>query len=130
MTEEKILHIRRTYHLGAQRIGWYMIRYHGIKISTNGVQCVLKRHNLNRLPSARTKSPGPHYTLYEKKVPGHHVQMDIKFLSFTKNGEKTKRYQYTATDDATRVRSLRIYPTHTQKSSIDFAKHIQKEFPS
>ena len=56
--------------------------------------------------------------------------MDIKFLSFTKNGEKTKRYQYTATDDATRVRSLRIYPTHTQKSSIDFAKHIQKEFPS
>jgi transposase InsO family protein len=128
-TEEKILHIRRTYHLGAQRISWYMQRYHGIKISVNGVQCVLKRHKLNRLPNMKKNSPGPHYKLYNKQVPGHHIQMDVKFLIFTKNGLKIKRYQYTAIDDATRIRVLKIYSKHTQKSSIDFAKHIQKEFP-
>jgi hypothetical protein len=28
--EEKILHLRRTYHLGQRRIHWYLLRYHGI----------------------------------------------------------------------------------------------------
>jgi transposase-like protein len=78
--EEKILHVRKTYHLGPQRISWYLQRYHGIKISTNGVGRVLTRNGVNRLPGNVTKSPGPHYALYEKKVPGHHIQMDVKFL--------------------------------------------------
>jgi transposase len=32
--EEKILYLRRTYHLGQQPIAWYLLRYHDIKIST------------------------------------------------------------------------------------------------
>lgn len=32
--EEKILHLRRTYHLGQRRIHWYLLRYHGIKVSS------------------------------------------------------------------------------------------------
>jgi len=90
--EEKILHIRRTYHLGAQRIGWCLHRYHGIKISTNGVQKVLERNGMNRL---QTRCLAPHYTLYEKKQPGYHVQVDVKFLIFQHKGKKIKRYQYT-----------------------------------
>jgi hypothetical protein len=30
---EKVLHLRRTYHLGPIRIVWYLARYHDIKIS-------------------------------------------------------------------------------------------------
>ena len=30
---EKILHLRRTYHMGPIRIVWYLERYHGIKTS-------------------------------------------------------------------------------------------------
>jgi transposase InsO family protein len=127
--EEKILHIRRNYHLGAQRIGWYLLRYHGIKISTNGVGKVLLRNKMNRLPRTAKNSPGPHYKLYEKKVPGHHIQMDVKFLIFEQNGRKTRRFQYTAIDDATRARVLKVYPGHNQKTSVEFAKHIQEEFP-
>ncbi len=127
--EEKILHIRKTYHLGAQRIGWYLFRYHGIKISTNGVQRVLQRNGVNRLPGKVTKSPGPHYKLYEKKQPGYHVQVDVKFLIFLRKGKKIKRYQYTAIDDATRIRALKVYSGHNQKSSIDFVKYIQTKFP-
>jgi transposase len=48
--EEKILHLRRNYHLGQLRISWYLHRYHGIKISPGGVYGVLKRNGLNRLP--------------------------------------------------------------------------------
>ena len=31
--EEKVLHLRRKYHLGPIRIMWYLERYHSIKIS-------------------------------------------------------------------------------------------------
>ena len=31
--EEKVLHLRRTYHLVPMRIVWYLERYHGIRMS-------------------------------------------------------------------------------------------------
>ena len=34
---EKVLHLRKTYHLGPMRIVWYLARYHDIKISGAGV---------------------------------------------------------------------------------------------
>ena len=34
---EKVLYLRRKYHLGPIRIVWYLARYHGIKISDAGV---------------------------------------------------------------------------------------------
>ena len=67
---------------------------------------------------------------YNKRVPGHHIQMDVKFLIFrNKAGKKIKRYQYTAIDDATRVRALKIYQRHTQKNAIAFVDHIIAKFP-
>jgi len=39
-------------------------------------------------------------------VPGHHVQVDVKFLDFKVEGsKKIRRFQYTAIDDATRIRA-------------------------
>ena len=40
-----------------------------------------------------------------------------------------RRYQYTAIDDATRVRALKVYPRHTQANAIDFVNYVVKEFP-
>ena len=48
--EEKIIHLHKTYHLGPQRISWYLLRYHQIKVSTGGVRGVLLRSNMERLP--------------------------------------------------------------------------------
>ena len=47
---EKVLHLRRKYHLGPIRIVWYLEPYHGIRISDTGVCRILKRNGLNRLP--------------------------------------------------------------------------------
>ncbi len=56
--------------------------------------------------------------------------MDVKFLVFKgKDGNKIKRYQYTAIDDATRVRALKVYTCHTQKNAINFVNHIINKFP-
>ena len=65
-----------------------------------------------------------------KQVPGHPIQMDVKFLTFKgNNGSKIKRYQYTAIDDATRVRALKTDDRHTQKNAIKFVNHVIQTFP-
>jgi transposase InsO family protein len=127
--EEKILYIRRHYHLGQLRISWYLRRYHGIQISAGGVRSVLKRHNLNRLPENQKKK-ALKTVRYEKQVPGHHIQVDVKFLILkNKRGQKTKRFQYTAIDDATRIRALKVYFKHTQQNAIDFIDYVIEKFP-
>ncbi len=47
----KILHLRRTYHMGPIRLVWYLERYHDIKTSDATVYRVCKRHGLNKLPN-------------------------------------------------------------------------------
>jgi transposase InsO family protein len=127
--EEQILHLRRTYHFGPRRIAWYLQRYHGLAISNHGVYGVLKRAGLSRLPgNCRKRSIIS--KRYEKQVPGHHVQVDVKFLQFRKaGGRAVKRYQFTAIDDATRIRALRIYERHNQENAIDFIDHVVSRFP-
>lgn len=126
---EKVLHLRRKYHLGPERIMWYLERYHDIKLSDATIYRILKRNGLNRLPRG-TRLRKVHTKRYNKQVPGHHIQMDVKFLTFIgKKGEKTRRFQYTAIDDATRVRALKVYKKHTQANAIDFVDHIIDKFP-
>lgn len=86
--EEKVLYLRRKYHLGPIRVVWYLERYHDIKMSDSTVSCILRRHGLNRLPRG-TRMRKVHTKRYQKQVPGHHIQMDVKFLTFIGNkGER------------------------------------------
>jgi len=126
---DQILHLRRTYHLGPIRIAWYLERYHGIRVCDATVYRTLKRHGLNRLP-ARVGRRAVHTHRYEKQVPGHHVQVDVKFLTLQgAQGQRVRRYQYTAIDDATRVRALKVYRRHTQQNAIAFLDYVVQKFP-
>ncbi len=126
---EKILHLRRKYHLGPIRIVWYLERYHGVRVSDASVYRTLRRNGMNRLPGG-TRMRKIHTKRYNKQVPGHHIQMDVKFLTFRgKQGQKIKRYQFTAIDDATRVRAMKVYKRHTQASAIEFVKYVLDKFP-
>jgi hypothetical protein len=129
LINRSILYLRRAYHSGQVRISWYLARYHGIKISSGGVYNVLKRYGLNRLPDRQHKRSIATIR-YEKQVPGHHVQVDVKFLDFkTEAGRKVRYFQYTAIDDATRIRALKIYERHTQQNAIDFVDYVIAKFP-
>ena len=46
-----------------------------------------------------------------------------------KKGAPVRRYQYTAIDDATRIRALKVYRRHTQANAIDFIDYVVKKFP-
>ena len=100
--------------MGALGIKYYLERYHGIKISEATVSRVLKAYGLNRLPKSARKRV-LHTKRYAKTVPGHHVQVDVKFLELKNQQRKlVKRYQYTAIDDATRIRALQIFRNITR----------------
>ena len=126
---DKILHLRKEYKLGPERIKWYLERYHGIKTSQSSVYRTLIHLGMRRLPKNAPRR-AIHTKRYAKKVPGHHVQVDVKFLSFkNEEGHNIRRFQYTAIDDATRIRALKIYQRHNQKNAIDFLNYVIEKFP-
>ncbi|MFK5857505.1 MAG: IS481 family transposase [Bacteroidota bacterium] len=128
-TIEKILEMRKEYQMGPKRIMWYLERYHGINISQSSVSRTLVKYGVNKLSKTSSRRI-VHSKRYSKSVPGHHVQVDVRFLTFNDHqGRKIKRYQYTAIDDATRIRALKIYNKHNQKSSINFIDYVVDKFP-
>ena len=69
---DKILELRRTYHLGPQRITQYLERYHGVTTSCSTVYRTLVRNGMRRLPKT-TPRRAIHTKRYAKTVPGHHI---------------------------------------------------------
>lgn len=125
----KILELRETYKMGPERIMWYLSRYHGVETSESTVYRTLVHHGLNRLPKHASRR-SVHTKRYSKEVPGHHVQFDVKFITLKgPNKQAIKRFQYTAIDDATRIRALKIFDRHTQKNAIDFVDYVIEKFP-
>ncbi|WP_415623357.1 integrase core domain-containing protein, partial [Mycobacterium simiae] len=62
-------------------------------------------------------------------------QIDVKFVEPLKTaarpatGRRTKYYQFTAIDDCTRLRVLRIYPRCDQKTEIQFVDYVLERLP-
>jgi hypothetical protein len=67
----------------------------------------------------RTKRlPARQLLLFEKENPGDSVQIDVKFVT-TSEG---RSYQYTALDDCTRYRVLRLYRRCNEATSLSFLR--------
>ena len=126
----KILYLRQHYHFGPGKISMYLKRYHDVAVSPSGVWRILKRLDLNRLPaSQRYKRLEKRWQRYEKQQPGHQVQLDVKFIAPIPGVTKRRYYQFTAIDDCTRLRVLRIYPALNQKTAIQFADYVLERMP-
>jgi len=126
----KILYLRQHYHFGPQKISMYLARYHGIDISTSGVWRILKRAGMNRLPrSQRYKPHAKRWKRYEKPQPGHQVQIDVKFIAPIPGVTKKRFYQYTAIDDCTRLRILKVFERNNARSAIQFVDFVCERLP-
>jgi hypothetical protein len=66
----KIDYLRPTHHFGLEKIAMYLKRYHDVTVSKSGVWRILKRLDMNRLPTSQryktqsgagsgTRSSGP-----------------------------------------------------------------------
>ena len=126
----KIIYLRQNYHFGPAKISMYLKRYHDIQISQSGVWRILQRVDLSRLPAhQRYKRADRKWKRYEKPQPGHAVQVDVKFIAPLASSSRKKYYQFTAIDDCTRLRVLRIYDQLNQKTAIQFADFLLDKFP-
>lgn len=125
----KIIYLRENYHFGPWKIQMYLKRYHDVEISSSGVWRILKRLGINRLPhNQRYKRHEQRWKRYEKPMPGHRIQIDVKFLERIK-GTRRRYYQFTAIDDCTRLRVLRIYERNNQKNAIQFVDYVLFRLP-
>ena len=126
----KIVYLRSNYHFGPQKIQMYLKRYHDITISVSGIWRILKRLDMNRLPSSqRYKRHRDPWKRYEKPQPGHRVQIDVKFIAPLTGSRKGCYYQFTAIDDCTRLRVLRLYDRLNQKTAIQFVDYAVERLP-
>ncbi|WP_253267579.1 helix-turn-helix domain-containing protein, partial [Streptomyces sp. NL15-2K] len=132
----KIIHLRQNYHFGPEEIAMYLKRYHDVTISKSGVWRILNRLDMGRLPaSQRYKRHDRRRKRYEKQLPGHRVQIDVKFIEPLasmpqgRRGGRNKYFQFTAIDDCTRLRVLRIYPTLDQNTAIQFLDYVIQRLP-
>ena len=126
---EKVLYLRRYYHFGPGRICMYLRRYHALTISQPGVWRLLKRAGVSRLPSnMRYQSRQERFKRYEKPLPGHQLQVDVKFLAPVA-GRARKYYQYTAIDDCTRIRILKTFDANIQQVAIAFLDYVLSKLP-
>ena len=132
---------------GPTKISMYLQRYHNVAVSR--FRCVAPPQclGLNRLPaSPRYQQRDRKWKRYEKQQPGHRVQIDVKFIepltsatasttsgssagSEVRSGRRDKYYQFTAIDDCTRIRVLRIYPQCNQKTAIQFVDYVLHRLP-
>jgi transposase InsO family protein len=93
------------------------------------VHRILLRHGMNRLPANQKHRPhGKRWQRYEKPQPGHRLQMDVKFLERIP-GTRTRFYQFTAIDDCTRVRVLKVYDACNQRTAIHFVDEVLRRLP-
>jgi transposase InsO family protein len=125
----KVLYLRQNYHFGPRTIADYLKRYHRISIATATVHRILQRNGMRRLPeNQKHRQHKKRWKRYEKKQPGHRLQMDVKFLERIP-GKRKRLYQFTAIDDCTRIRVLKIYDACNQATAIRFVDEVVRRLP-
>jgi transposase InsO family protein len=93
------------------------------------VHRILIHHGMNRLPAnQKRRPPGRGWQRYEKPQPGHRLQLDVKFLERIA-GSRKRLYQFTAIDDCTRIRVLKIYDACNQSAAIRFMDDVLRRLP-
>ena len=118
-----ILQVRRQRQYGPLRISFFMQWYHQVYVSPPTIHRILKRHQVPRVSLKRYRL-GPRRRR-EIHVPGQSVQVDVKHLKLADR----RFYQFTAIDEATRYRVLRVYAHNSIKSATDFFEEVRCRLP-
>ena len=115
---------RTEYRWGATRTRIWLERVHKIRVNAKTIQrvfCDLGLPVLTKTPRRKPKQ----LMLFEKEAPGDSIQVDVKVVQV----KREKIFQYTALDDCTRVRVLRLYPRQNQRSSLHFLDELRRALP-
>lgn len=121
--EALVLQVRRERQYGAVRLSLYLQRYYQVYLSPPTISRILRDHRVPRVSLKRYR-PRPRRR-QELLIPGHTVQVDVKHLALGSG----RFYQFTALDEATRYRVLKIYDHNSVRSAIDFVDEVRQRLP-
>src|SRR5215475_2825106 len=121
---ELVEHARREFEYGAQRTQLWLRRVHSVRIAMGTIQRVFRDMGCPRLRRTRKRAPRQ-MKLFEKAEPGESIQVDVKYVQIAGRWA----FQYTALDDCTRFRILRLYGRLHHRSSLAFLAELQRAFP-
>jgi transposase len=121
---ELIGQARRDLAYGAQRTQLWLRRVHEVRVAVGTIQRIFRDIGLARLRRTPKRVPRQ-MKLFEKAEPGESVQVDVKFVKIAGRWA----FQYTALDDCTRFRVLRLYRRLHQSSSLAFLGELYRAFP-
>ena len=116
--ETTILSIQNRYNFGPQSISTHLQRNYNIHLSAPTVWRVLVKNNVKPLKRYRK-----HLTIkrYTRPTPGDRVQIDVMKV-------RAKCYQFTAIDDCTRLRVMRLFPSKHKENTVNFLYEIMSNF--
>ena len=121
---ELIGQARRDLAYGAPRTQLWLRRVHEVRVAVGTIQRSFRDLGLPRLRRTPKRVPRQ-MKLFEKDEPGESVQVDVKFVKIAGRWA----FQYTALDDCTRFRVLRLYRRLHQSSSLTFLTELCRAFP-
>lgn len=117
--EKLIISLRQKHKFGPKRINITLIRNYNINLSPSTIWRILKKHNIPAIKRYRKRD---NYKRYNRPIPGDRVQIDVTKI-------RKNCYQFTAVDDCTRLRVLRLYQNKTAENAILFLYEILDNFP-
>jgi len=101
-------------------------RHYQAFVSPTTINKLFHRHHLGPI-SKKKYRPGPKPEDAPLQIPGRSVQLDVKFCSA--RGTRQRFYQFTAIDEATRFRVLRVYDHNNTKTAMEFLHEVREHFP-
>ena len=116
--ENLILTLRQQHNFGPQSISTHLLRKYKLKVSAPTVWRALQRHSVKPLKRYRKNQE---IKRYSRPTPGDRVQMDVTKI-------RSKCYQFTAVDDCTRLRVLRLYPSKHGENTVKFLYEVLESF--
>jgi transposase-like protein len=119
-----ITQARLAHEFGASRARIWLERVHHVRVATETIQRVFRDIGAPHLVKTRRRRP-KQLKLFEKEHPGDSVQVDVKVV---KRGT-AKWFPYTAIDDCTRLRVLRLYRRQNHRSSLAFLRELTAALP-
>lgn len=131
-TQEELELIKRVWShnkgLGLVCLHMILEMRHGYTRSVCSLNRAMKVLGIGRKKQKKKEHiPKPYDT---PKIAGERVQIDVKYVPETCLIKgMPKLYQYTAVDEATRLRYRMIFDEHSNWNSVRFLHYVRKKFP-
>lgn len=114
-----IINLRKERNLGARRLQTELIRLYNYHFSLATIHKILIQQNVDPIKRLKRKKQ---FKRYARPIPGDRVQVDTCKIA-------PNIYQYTAVDDCSRWRVLKIYTRRTAKNTLNFIDIMIEQFP-